>query len=257
MNLLQHRFCCFMLWFSGCKACGILVPQPGTTCSCPALEGEVLTTGPPGKSLKDLFKYNLSIRAWSLGQEDPLEEEMGTHSSILAWRIPWTEQPGVTKSLTGQDRSHTYVPCVPKPSRLWRVTAAPRKLITQHRDEAGISSERLRAATSLVPGRSVPSVWADRPAMLTAPGCIYLKWVSAPSFSDTRRVRPKIKWFLPGCSFFLGGRAPGRIQHFSLIRGWTMANACQLPEPGLLKRARFIISTITEMWSFTLILPCK
>ena len=31
---------------------------------------------------------------WSLGQEDPLEEEMATHSSILAWEIPWTEEPG-------------------------------------------------------------------------------------------------------------------------------------------------------------------
>ena len=30
----------------------------------------------------------------SLGQEDPLEEEMATHSSILAWKIPWTEEPG-------------------------------------------------------------------------------------------------------------------------------------------------------------------
>ena len=30
----------------------------------------------------------------SLGQEDPLEKEMGTHSSILAWEIPWTEEPG-------------------------------------------------------------------------------------------------------------------------------------------------------------------
>ena len=30
----------------------------------------------------------------SLGQEDPLEEGMATHSSILAWRIPWTEEPG-------------------------------------------------------------------------------------------------------------------------------------------------------------------
>ena len=29
----------------------------------------------------------------SLGQEDPLEKEMATHSSILAWRIPWTEEP--------------------------------------------------------------------------------------------------------------------------------------------------------------------
>ena len=30
----------------------------------------------------------------SLSQEDPLEEEMATHSNILAWRIPWTEEPG-------------------------------------------------------------------------------------------------------------------------------------------------------------------
>ena len=30
----------------------------------------------------------------SLDQEDPLEKEMATHSSILAWRIPWTEEPG-------------------------------------------------------------------------------------------------------------------------------------------------------------------
>ena len=30
----------------------------------------------------------------TLGQEDPLEESMATHSSILAWRIPWTEEPG-------------------------------------------------------------------------------------------------------------------------------------------------------------------
>ena len=33
-------------------------------------------------------------RVQSLGQEDPLEKEMATHSSIFAWRIPWTEEPG-------------------------------------------------------------------------------------------------------------------------------------------------------------------
>ena len=32
----------------------------------------------------------------SLGQEDPLEKEIATHSSILAWRIPWTEEPGLS-----------------------------------------------------------------------------------------------------------------------------------------------------------------
>ena len=35
----------------------------------------------------------------SLGQEDPLEEEMATHSSILAWRIPWTEEPDRLQSV--------------------------------------------------------------------------------------------------------------------------------------------------------------
>ena len=33
------------------------------------------------------------------GQEDPLEEEMATHSSILTWKIPWTEEPGVLQSM--------------------------------------------------------------------------------------------------------------------------------------------------------------
>ena len=33
------------------------------------------------------------IQVWPLGQEDPLEKEMATHSSILAWRISWTEEP--------------------------------------------------------------------------------------------------------------------------------------------------------------------
>ena len=40
---------------------------------------------------------------WSLGQEDPLEKEMATHSSILAWRIPWTEEPGRLQSMGLQE----------------------------------------------------------------------------------------------------------------------------------------------------------
>ena len=38
-------------------------------------------------------------QVWSLGQEDPLEEGMATHSSILAWRIPWKEEPGGLQSV--------------------------------------------------------------------------------------------------------------------------------------------------------------
>ena len=37
-----------------------------------------------------------------LGWEDPLEEDMATHSSILAWRIPWTEEPGRLQSIASQ-----------------------------------------------------------------------------------------------------------------------------------------------------------
>ena len=39
---------------------------------------------------------------WSLGQEDPLEKEMATHSSILMWEIPWTEEPGGLQSMGSQ-----------------------------------------------------------------------------------------------------------------------------------------------------------
>ena len=53
----------------------------------------------------------------SLGQDDPLEEGMATHSRILAWRIPWTEEPGGLQSIrlqrVGHDRNklaqHIYV----------------------------------------------------------------------------------------------------------------------------------------------------
>ena len=37
---------------------------------------------------------NLETQVQSLGREDPLEKEMATHSSILAWDVPWTEEPG-------------------------------------------------------------------------------------------------------------------------------------------------------------------
>ena len=48
----------------------------------------------------------------SLGQEDLLEKEMATHSSILAWKIPWTEEPGGLQSMGSQsdttEHAHTH-----------------------------------------------------------------------------------------------------------------------------------------------------
>ena len=46
------------------------------------------------------------MQVQSLGQEDPLEKEMATHSSILAWRIPWTEEPDGLQSMKSQSVGH-------------------------------------------------------------------------------------------------------------------------------------------------------
>ena len=45
-------------------------------------------------------------RVLSLGQEDPLEKEMATHSSTLAWKIPWMEEPGGLQSMGSQRVGH-------------------------------------------------------------------------------------------------------------------------------------------------------
>ena len=48
------------------------------------------------------------MQVGSLGQEDPLEEEMATHSGILAWEIPWTEAPGRLQSMSPQRVEHNW-----------------------------------------------------------------------------------------------------------------------------------------------------
>ena len=92
----------------------------------PALAGRSSTTGPPGSAL---FLFCSCVRVISfpggsvvknlpanaadtgdtgssLGQEDPLEEEMATHSSTLAWEIPWIEEPGGLQSKGSQRFGH-------------------------------------------------------------------------------------------------------------------------------------------------------
>ena len=58
--------------------------------------------------VKNLPTMQEARETWvqSLGQEDPLEEGMATHSSILAWRIPWTEEPGGLQSMGLQRVRH-------------------------------------------------------------------------------------------------------------------------------------------------------
>ena len=65
-----------------------------------------------GTSLQDLKYFSLITRSAqlnnykALGLEDPQEKEIATHSSILAWRIPWTEEPGWLQSIGLQRAGH-------------------------------------------------------------------------------------------------------------------------------------------------------
>ena len=61
----------------------------------------------PGSSVGKESACNAETSIQSLGEEDSLEKGMATHSSILAWRIPWTEKPGELHTVHGVTKSHT------------------------------------------------------------------------------------------------------------------------------------------------------
>ena len=98
---------------------GPFPPRDQTCVSCVSLHWQVdsLPAEPPGKLciLYIVVIHGLpsgsagkesacntgatEVRVQCLGQEDPLEEEMATHSSVLVWRTPWTEEPGGLQSM--------------------------------------------------------------------------------------------------------------------------------------------------------------
>ena len=59
--------------------------------------------GFPGSSVSKETAIVQETQVQSLGQEDPLEKEMKTHSNILAWKIPWTEEPGGLQFMGSQE----------------------------------------------------------------------------------------------------------------------------------------------------------
>ena len=65
---------------------------------------------PSGLAVKNLSALQ-EPWVWSLGWEDPLEKEMATHSNILAWRIPWTEEPGRLQSMGLQRVGYNWSNC--------------------------------------------------------------------------------------------------------------------------------------------------
>ena len=88
----------------------------------------------------------MSVR--SLGQEDPLDEGMATHSSILAWRIPWTEEPGGLQSIRSQ-KSRTQL------STHSHTSSAEQHLTDVHRCDFLKPSKQLIINWKLNPPRTV------------------------------------------------------------------------------------------------------
>ena len=109
------------------------LPDPGIEPRSPAFQADSLPSEPPGKYLfeANFFFYGSEINNFvqikmaspvaqkvknlpamqetgvqSLGQEDILKKEMETHSSILAWKIPWTEEPDRLQSMGSQRVGH-------------------------------------------------------------------------------------------------------------------------------------------------------
>ena len=88
------------------------------------------------QSVKDLpAVQETQIR--SLGQEDPLEKEIATHSSILAWEIPWTEKPGRVQSMGSQRVGHDWATNIHTSHRhyikKWRWLCTTKTLFTNTR----------------------------------------------------------------------------------------------------------------------------
>ena len=64
--------------------------------------------GFPGGSVVKNLPEMQETRVWSLGQEESLKKEMATHSNILAWEIPWMEEPGMLQTIGLQVLDKTY-----------------------------------------------------------------------------------------------------------------------------------------------------
>ena len=101
------------------------------------------------------------MQVWSLGQEDPLEEGMATHSRILAWRIPWTKKPGRLQ-----------------PMELHRI-----------RHAAAAAAKSLQLCLTLCDPRDSSPPGSPVPGILQA---ITLEWV-AIAFSNAWKWKVKVK----------------------------------------------------------------
>ena len=120
----------------------------------------------------------------SLGLEDPLEEGMATHSSILAWEIPWTEEPGGLQSMESPRVGHNWA------CKFWVLSVL-----------VGVGGKNTLAGVSLSPGSFFQKMWH----LQLLDGCEF-RGCCSPSHHSYPASSPRL-WFPLGsrtCSQALG-----------------------------------------------------
>ena len=119
------------------------------------------------------------MQIWSLGGEDPLEEGMAIHASVLAWRIPWTEEPGrlqpigshrIRHNWSDFARTHDMEMGICKPSR----TSWSQGVLWEESGEAGQALTQPSAAR----GQIVRMQWDY--LCLKSISCPYFNWTERP-----------------------------------------------------------------------------
>ena len=97
VDLLKLDWVVYVLWYYKPEGCWI------------QLESSQINVGFPGGSDGKEPARDAGTQLWYLGWEYPLEEEMTTHSSNLAWRLPWAEESGRLQSMGSQRIGHDWV----------------------------------------------------------------------------------------------------------------------------------------------------
>ena len=126
---------------------------------------------------------------WIMGQEDPLEEEMATHSSSLAWRIPWTEEPdGLQfRGLQRVKCMHTlYFPQLSgsiKSNPIGPQSQMPWRLIFPSAGSLGLHLELL-------------ILWEKLCTCNYSPVCVFPPWGMKLDYIVTLLLLPTLLWFL-------------------------------------------------------------
>ena len=147
----------------------------------------------------------------SLGQEDPLEKEMATHTSILAWRIPWTEEPGRLQSMGSQRVRHDWATSLhftslhTNTSRIGRESFHFALASTENyhltKISANLTGEKAMATHSSTLAWKIQ--WTEKPAGLRSMGSLRVGHDWATSLSLFTFMHWRRKWqptpvFLPG-----------------------------------------------------------